>query len=205
MSEPAPTGEELRALRLAAERGDVNGCWDASQKLLRQLPVRRALQEVCDFVTRRLPVFERHQPGVHWPRTFIKSICEKGSTAHGGTWPESEDDFPGPGANNFTRAVEALWKASRRVEDEHRLATLLADALAEAIGAQRLESWGARHPEAWARWYQLAKSGGNDVSRFEVLLAIKRDPEAIRIEKEAWLEVAQLMEEALNASTPEPR
>src|SRR4051812_41638947 len=67
MSEPPSREDEFQALRLAAERLDRNGCWEATQKLLRRLPEHRALLLVRDFVTRRLPVFERHQPGVHWP------------------------------------------------------------------------------------------------------------------------------------------
>ena len=189
--------EELQALRLAAERGDVNGCWDATQKLLRRMPPSQALRLVRDFVAGRLPIFERHQPGVHWPRQFIESVSERGSTDDGRSWPEVEDDFPGPGANNFTRAVEALWKAGQLVGDVQRLGELLADAMVGAVIAEQLEHWGALHPEAWTRWYQLAASGSDDMSQYDTLLAIKRDPGAARVAHAAWLEAAKSLEEAL--------
>jgi hypothetical protein len=200
MSELTSTQEALRALRQAAADGDVNGCWNATHELLRRLPARRALQAARDIVAHRLPVFERHQPEVRWPREFIESAVESGSADDGRAWPETEDDFPGPGANNFTNAVEALWKAGHVMKDAHRLSELLADAMGGAIIAERLEYWGARHPDAWARWYQSASSGSDDMSRFEVLATIKRDPEAARVEREAWLEVARRLEEELNAA-----
>jgi len=37
----------------------------------------------------------------------------------------------------------------------------------------------------------------------EIQLTILRDPDARRIEKEAWQEAAQLLKEALNTSAPE--
>jgi hypothetical protein len=163
MSMPPPYEQEIQALRLAAERGDVNGCWDA-QKLLGRLPAKQALWLVRDFVTRRLPAFERHQPGVHWPREFIASVTGTSAALDDKTWPEAEDDFPGPGANSFTTAVEYLWKANRQAEATRR-SELLASAIERAISAERLEYWGTLHPEEWARWYQLAASGSDDMSQ----------------------------------------
>jgi hypothetical protein len=205
MSEPASSEEEFQALRTAAVRGDVNGCSDATQKLLGRLPADRALRLVRGFVARRLPLFERHQPGVRWPREFIESISETGSVEDGRRWPEAEDDFPGPGANSFTTAVEALWKASHLQADERRRSEFLTTAIERAVGAERLESWGSRHPEAWARWYQLASTGSDDMSQYDTLLTIKRDPEVVRVQRAAWLEFAQILEEELNALPPESR
>jgi hypothetical protein len=204
MSEPQSKEEEFRALRLAAERGDVNGCWGATQRLLRRLPAHLALRLARGFVLRRLPDFERHQPGVRWPREFIESVSETSPSAEGRPWPEAESDFPGPGANSFTSAVEALWKASRLKNDEQRRSELLVDAIDRAVSATRLEYWGSRHPEEWALWYQLASTALEDPRIVEIQITIKRDPEARRVEKEAWLEASQLLEEALKASTHEP-
>ncbi|HYH94630.1 hypothetical protein [Hyalangium sp.] len=203
MSKPLPYEQEIQSLRLAAERGDVNGCWDATQKLLRWLPAQRALRLVRDFLARRLLVFERHQPGVLWPREFIESVTGTSAALDGKTWPKAEDDFPGPGANSFINAVEALWKASVPTEDVRR-SELLADALERAVSAERLEYWGALHPDKWARWYQLAVSGSDDMSQYHTLLAIKRDPGTASVERAAWLEAAQQLEEALGGSAREP-
>lgn len=201
MSEPQSLEAEFRTLHLASERFDRNSCWGATQRLLRRLSARQAVLLVREFVTRRLPVFERHQPGVHWPREFIDASAP--GLADGRTWPEGEDDFSGPGANSFTSAVEALWKASLSTQEEQRRSELLADALVGALNAERVEHWGARHPERWALWYRLASSGLEDPRMVEIQLTILRDPDARRIEKEAWKEAAQLLKEALNTSAPE--
>lgn len=137
---------------------------------------------------------------MHWPRQFIESIPETGPADDSKKWPEAEDDFPGPGANTFTSAVEALWKVSRPAMDEHRRSELLADALDHAVGAERLEHWGTRHPETWALWYQLASTGLEEPRMVQIQLSIKKDPEAMRVEKEGWLEAAQLLEEAMRSS-----
>ena len=195
MTEPSPTNEELRVLRLAAERGDWNGCRAASEKLLLRLTCRRALGLARDYVMRRLFAFERHQPDVHWPREFIESI--DGDPSHTKQeWPESEDDFAGPGANSFTSAVEALWKASRLIMDEQRCVSELVNALAGAIMAERSEFWGSRNPEEWMRWYSQPPDS-DDMSGFKILMAAAKDPDVMRLERAGWLEVADQLEEAL--------
>ncbi len=115
----------------------------------------------------------------------------------GRTWPEAEDDFPGPGANSITSAVEHLWRASRLVDDARQRIDELGSAVACAILAETSESWGARHPEEWALWYELASSGSSDPRLTETLLAIKRDPESVRLARAGWMEVAARLEEAL--------
>jgi hypothetical protein len=205
MSEKPFPKQDLDALRLAAERQDRNACWNATWKLLHGLPARLALQLTQGFVARRLPSFERHQPGVSWPREFIESIFETGTSAASRAWPEAEDDFAGPGANSFTSAVEALWKASRSAEDEQRRSELLADAIVGAINAERLEHWGSQHPDVWALWYQLASTGLNDPRTTEIQITIMKDPGAMRVERAAWSEAIQYLEEALSTSSRESR
>jgi hypothetical protein len=39
----------------------------------------------------------------------------------------------------------------------------------------------------------------------EIQLTIKQEPEAVRVEQEAWLEAAQLLEEALSSSARSPQ
>jgi hypothetical protein len=196
MTKPSSSNEELRTLRLAAERGDWNGCRAASEKLLCQLPCRRALGLIRTQVMRRLPTFERHHPDVRWPRDFISSV--DGESAHTEqTWPETEDEFRGPGANNFTSAVEALWKASRLTDDEWQCASELVNALAEAIMAESTEHWGSQYPEEWALWYQLALEGEADPRMTDLQLAMRRNSEVKSLERTAWLEVADQLEAAL--------
>jgi hypothetical protein len=196
MTEPSSSHEDLSALRLAAERQDWNGCRAALEKLLLRLPSRRALRLIRDQLMRRLPFFERHQPNVHWPREFIESIDGAASQTER-TWPEAEDDFASPGANNFTSAVEALWKASRLTLDEQRCASELVNAFSGAVMAESTEHWGSRHPEQWALWHQLAMEGEGDPRMTDIQLSMRRDPQLKSLEHTAWLEVANQLEAAL--------
>jgi hypothetical protein len=200
MTEPSSIDETLQALRLAAERLDWNGCRAASEKLMLWLPMRRAVLLTHDQIRRRLPLFERHQPGVHWPREFIASIDAESVPRDKRSWPEAEDDFPGPGANSFTSAVASLWKAHQLMTDGQQCALVLVNALSGAIMAERVEHWGSRHPTEWALWYELALSGESDPRMTDIQLAMMRDPDVKRLERAAWLEVADRLEEALRST-----
>jgi hypothetical protein len=196
MAQDANIGAELRALRVAAEQGDWNGCRAATQELLVRLPMPRALQLARDHVARRLPAFERHQPSVSWPRQFIGAVGEPPSTDSGMPWPD-QDEFPGPGANSFISAVRALVAASQSLGDAQQCTQHLVDAFSKSIMAEKCESWGARNPEEWALWHELAASGENDPRIDDIQLAIKRDPEAAAVQRTAWLDVADRLEAAL--------
>jgi hypothetical protein len=169
------------------------------EQLLRQLPGEVALRLIREQLLRRLPAFERHHPGIHWPREFIEA--SDGTPSRGEReWPEIEDDFSGPGANNFTSAVEALWKASRLPPDDRQRAAELVSALAGALMAEGTERWGSRHPEEWTLWYQLAASGENDPRITSLQFAMQRDSEIVALQRSAWLEIADQVEATFRPS-----
>lgn len=194
MDRRGPT-EELQSLRLAAAQGSWNGCQAATEQLLLRLPLLRALALARDFVASRLPLFERHHPAVRWPREFIESVCEPKAVHEARRWPQ-DDDFPGPGANNFISAVQALWDARQQAADQHSWPAALAAAIAGTIMAERNEYWGSRNPDAWARWYQLAPDS-DDTNELKTLIAIAQEPAVMRVERAAWSEVAERLEGAL--------
>lgn len=199
MAEQVSTEAELRALRHAADAGDWNAARDASLRLLRRLSAPHALELARQQVARRLPAFERHQPGVPWPRDFLESLRTEDPAGEGEKkWPWEEDEFAGPGANNFIRGVDHLWEARRALRrDWERAADLLVEAIATAIMAEKLEAWGARHPEQWRSWYQSASEGESDPRRYDVLVACAQDPQSVRIQRESWHDVADRLTEAL--------
>ncbi len=197
MSDQSSFTQEVHALRVASERRDWNSCRDAVEALLLRLPTSHAVRLTRDFVARRLSVFERQQPGVHWPREFIESVGEGGPLGIERAWPEEEDDFPSPGANSFTSAVESLWKANRLMENPRQCVLELVNALSGVIIAEEDEHWGSRHPEEWALWYQLALSGESDPRKSSIRIAIATDPEVKWLERAAWLGLADQLEAAL--------
>ena len=186
-------------MRLAAERADWNSCADATKPLLLQLPPLQAVRLTRDFVASRLPAFERQQPGVHWPRNLLKAVTEEAPDSNEGAW-QFEDEFTGPGGNNFAKAVESLWIASL-LEDEQQRAAELMNALSEAIMTERVEHWGSRYPKEWSLWYQLVWSEEDDRLKTEIQISMLRNPEVMRLGRAGWLEVADRLEAALHQSS----
>lgn len=203
MAEQDGVEAELLALRRSADDGALNGCREALEKLLRRLPPAQALELARQQVERRLPLFERQQPGVLWPRDFLESLRVADPSGEGGrVWPWEHDEFPGPGANTFTSGIDGLWQARRLQPDDPRRLEFLVDAITAAIMVDKLSAWGARHPERWAYWYESALTGEADPERGEILLACSLDPESVRIKREAWHEVADRLAEALGHAPP---
>ena len=157
MSQPDARDADIAALRNAGEVGDSNACQDATRRLLLRIPAPRALELTQQQVAARWPLVERHQSGVMWPLRFVEDATAIGRR-DAWVWP-ADDDFAGPGANNFIRAVDHLWESSRILNDDEKRVTALVDSIANAIMAERLENWGARHLEQWSRWYQEMMSG----------------------------------------------
>jgi hypothetical protein len=189
MDEQHSLEQDVQALRLAAEQGDWNACRNATEKLLVRLPTIHAVRFVRDFVLCRLPVFERQHPGVSWPRGLLELVGEEEPIGRDKTWP-GEDEFSGPGANSFAKAVESLWNAWLRTEDARQCIPELVSAISRAIMAERVEYWGARHSQKWALWYQLALNGDSDPRITEILTAMASDPDVKRLQRKAWQEVA---------------
>jgi hypothetical protein len=196
MNEQSPLSQEVQALRSAAEEGGWNQCRAATEVLLLRLPTSRAVQLARDFIADRLPVFERQQPGVLWPRELLGAVREKGSSSRERIWPE-EDEFSGPGGNSFKKAVESLWHGSLRTDDTRQCTADMVDAISSAIMAERVEHWGSRHPKEWALWYELALSGESDPRMTDIQLAMLKDPALKRLKRDAWLELAERLEAAL--------
>jgi hypothetical protein len=189
--------EALQAARVGAEQGDWDAWRDAIELVLLRLPTSHAVRLTRDFIARRLPVFERHQPGVSWLREVLEALTHQEDAASSGRkWPFWED-FTGPGSGNFANAVESLWMANQRREDARRCTAELMDALSDAIMAEAIEPWGARHPEEWALWYQLAWTGEDNQRKHEIALARARDLGVKSRKRAGLLEFADLLEAAL--------
>lgn len=189
---------DVQALRVAAERGDPNACRAATEALLRRLRTDDAVRLTRDFVSRRLPAFERQQPGVHWPRELLETVTREDSFSEERSWPD--DEFPGPGGNSFAKAVESLWSASLRMENVQQCIAELVNALSWAIMAEKVEHWGSRHPREWALWYELVWRDDDDPRKTDIMMAMAADPDVKRLARAGWLEVADRLEAELRAT-----
>lgn len=196
MAEPDSRDADVLALRHAGEASDSNACQEATKRLLLRIPAQRALELTRQEVAARLPGFEHHQPGVTWPREFLDAVSQAGRW-DGRDWPDT-DAFTGPGANNFLRAVEHLWEASRISDDDEKRVSALVRAIANAIMAEKLEDWGSRHPEQWAHWYREKMEGTRRVENQRLQRDMVLGSDGRSIGRRAWLNVAEQLEKALN-------
>jgi hypothetical protein len=190
--------EALQAARVGAEQGDWNAWRAAIEPLMLRLPISHAVRFTRDFVAHRLPVFERHQPGMSWVREVLEALTHPEDAASSGReWPFWEDST-GPGGASFANAVESLWIANQRRGDARQCTAELMDALERAIMAEALEPWGASHPEEWALWYELGMAGEGDRRVDEIQLVMVSDPDVKSRKRAGLLEVADLLEAALH-------
>jgi hypothetical protein len=199
MDDQSSVEEALQAARLGAEQGDWNAWRAAIEPLLLRLPTGHAVRFTRDFVARRLPVFERHQPGLSWVREVLEALTHpEDAASNGRKWPFWEDS-PGPGSASFANAVESLWIANQRSADTRQCTAELMDALERAVMAEAIEPWGASHPEEWALWYELGMTEERDQRQrmYEIQLAMMSEPGVKSRERAGLLEVVDLLKAAL--------
>ena len=199
MDDQSSVEQFLQAARLAAEQGDWNAWRTAIEPLMLRLPTSHAVRFTRDFVARRLPVFERHQPSMSWVRDVLETLTHPEDAASSGReWPFWEDST-GPGGASFANAVESLWIANQRRGDARQCTAELMDALGRAVMAEAIEPWGASHPDDWALRPELARAEERDqrMHGYEIPLAMMSDPDVKSRERAGLLEVADLLEAAL--------
>jgi hypothetical protein len=199
MDDQSSVEEALQAARVGAKQGDWNAWRAAIEPLLLRLPTSHAVRLTRDFVARRLPVFERHQPGMSWVREVLEALNNPEDAASSGReWPFWEDST-GPGGASFANAVESLWIANQRSGDTRQCTAELMAALERGVMAEAIEPWGAHHPEEWALMHELAmaEEGDQRMRMYEIQLAMMRDPGVKSRKRAGLLEVADLLEAAL--------
>lgn len=205
MSERDAVEAELRELGSGVDQQGSDACRKATSKLLRRLSSAQALEVARQQVERSLPAFERHQPGVTWPRDFLESLRVPDPLGEGGReWPWREDEFAGPGANNFIKALNNVWEA-RQLEDGPRRLEMLVDAINDAVLSEMVEAWGARHPEEWRRWLWRGPDYESHPDRGRIQATMMTAPETLRLKRAGWLYTADRLAEALGVSSPSAR
>ncbi len=193
-----PTESELlTALREAAQRQDGDGCHEALDALLSRLPVPTMLRLAHDEVARRLPLFERHHPHMHWPRVWLDALATEAPFTFDESTPEVLEEAPGPGGNNFTEGVRQLAMAA--AADGTQRVVHAREALSEAIMAEEAETGGSAHRELWDGWFQDLFSGEEPLYPF-ALLTIMNDPKVLAVHLAAWNRLADELAAALGVT-----
>jgi len=183
--------ELLTMLRDSAQRGDWNACRDTVEVLLARLPAPTMLRLAQDEVQRRLPLFERHHPQMHWPRVWLEALATGAPFTFDESTPEVLEEAPGPGGNNITEAVRQLALAAA-AEGTKRV-THTIEAIAGAIVAELSEIGGSLNRELWDNWFQEVRTGeypeGIPVYA-GALVTIMADPNVAAAELAAWNRLA---------------
>lgn len=184
-------GADVLALRQAADEQDWVGCADLTRRLLSQLPMQRAVELVRQQLADRLPGFERHHPGVTWPRQFIEAVSHA-SGRNGLVWP-GEQDFDGPGARTFINALREFWGASQGTGGDAQRVDDLVVAIDWAIAAEKQEHWGSRRLAQWRNYHhQPLKAWKGE--HYNMMAEMGIGLEARRIERAAWLRWASVLD-----------
>lgn len=186
----------LTTLRDAAERGNWNGCRDATEAALSRLPVSKILKLAHREVECRLPLFERHHPDIHWPRTWLSALATESPCTLDEETDEVLQEAPGPGGNSFAEAVRQLALAAAAA-DRKQCVTHALDAISGAIMAEKAETGGSEHRDLWDLWYQEGTSDGERLHP-GALVTIMNDPKAVAVGLAAWNRLADELSAALD-------
>lgn len=197
-----PTDSELLAtLRNSAQRRDWNACRDTVEVLLARLPVPTMLRLAHDEVQRRLPLFERHHPNMHWPRVWLEALATGAPFTFDESTPEVMEEAPGPGGNSFAQAVQQLALAAAAEGTERLTHTL--EAIARAIGTEESETGGSLHRELWDLWFQEALKEDHSNAHplyLSALGKIMNDPKVVAVGIAAWNRLADELAAALGVT-----
>ena len=147
-----------------------------------------------DEVQRRLSLFERHHPDMHWPRVWLDALATGAPFAFDESTPEVLEEAPGPGGNSFAEAVRQLALAA--AADGAQRVTHARQAISEAILAEETETGGSLHRELWDLWFQEAILAKEHKYSW-VLAKIHSDPKVLAVELAAWNRLADELAAAL--------
>jgi hypothetical protein len=147
-------------------------------------------------VQRRLPVFERHHPHMHWPRVWLDALANTAPFKFDESTPEVLEEASGPGGNNFAEAVRQLALAAAATGE--RQITHVIEAISGAIMAEMAETGGSMHRELWDLWFQDGLTG--DEPRYpSAMVNVMNDPNVVAVDLAAWNRLADELAEALGA------
>jgi len=190
--------ELLTTLRVAAKDRDWNVGCEMLEALLLRLPVPTMLRLAHDEVRRRLPTFERHHPRMHWPRLWLDALLRGEPFKFNESKPEILEEAPGPGGNNFIKAVEELSFAAA-TEGSQRVKHAM-EAISWALSAERTERGGSKYRDLWDLWFQDISNDEQPHKYRWVLQKINNDPDVAAVEIAGWTRLADELAAALGVA-----
>lgn len=175
--------EQLSKTEVGIDWGSI---LDGYFRLLYGLPIKIQIGIACFMMYRYLPIFEKNQPEITWPRQLLKNVAK---------WVEENErcipdygTFQFPADSAFRSSFDGLLDAYYYRTNPYKLTSGCIYAIQFAINARRSNVWAADDPEA----VEIDKSA---LDNPEIYLAPERLPSrnvaAIAVVQREWQEVAK--------------
>ncbi|HBB35291.1 MAG TPA: hypothetical protein DDZ80_27805 [Cyanobacteria bacterium UBA8803] len=155
-------------------------------RLLYGLPTQLQIDLACFMMSRYLPIFEKREPYIRWPRMLLDNVAQ---------WVQENERcipnygiFQYPADSAFRSSFDGLVDAYYYRTDPYKLTSGCIYAVKFAINARRSNVWAADDPEA----VEIDKSA---LDNPEIYLAPERLPSsnvaAVAVVQREWQEVAK--------------
>ncbi|HAZ43748.1 MAG TPA: hypothetical protein DDW76_27640 [Cyanobacteria bacterium UBA11369] len=155
-------------------------------RLLYGLPVALQIQLACFMMRRYLPIFEKREQYIRWPRIILDDVAQ---------WVEENERciprcgrFEGPFDSAFRNGFDGLVAAYYYRDNQFVVTSACIYAFSSAINARGCNVWSADDPEAVEIWKKRSDNP-------EIYLEPKRKSynnlAAIAVTKREWQEVAK--------------
>lgn len=196
---------DLEILREAARNREWSTLQPTLTHLFGELGVFPALDVTIQRLQVHLPTFERYHGGDGEKGQILRGLMV--SVMSFGFAPDNLPDFivgeyDTPGSGQFAQAVLEMCRAMQKPRQPEERISLLTSAVANTILAELSEYWYGQHPDLYAR----VRANRTDPATGEYT-----DPDAVRViplqfwidpqvaarDTQAWLEVADAIEQRL--------
>ncbi|HAZ43752.1 MAG TPA: hypothetical protein DDW76_27665 [Cyanobacteria bacterium UBA11369] len=155
-------------------------------RLLYGLPVELQIQLACFMMRRYLPIFEKREQYIRWPRIILDNVAQ---------WVEENERcipscgrFEGPFDSAFRNSFDGLVAAYYYRDNQFVVTSACIYAFSSAINARRCNVWAADDPEAVEI---RKKESDNPEVYLEPSRRVSNNLAAIAVTQREWQEVAK--------------
>jgi hypothetical protein len=189
--------DDLAALRKAARERDPNQAQFLLKRIFLNVPFYRALAVAIERAYQHVDTFERYHPDAKWARQALVQITSLG-TAPGELPPEAMRSSLAWRRTSSRRS--STWRTQRGGRQIEARVGYLVSAVVNAIMAELVECWyGSVLMSERMRQNRIDPATGqyHDPEANQIAYRFWMDAEMARRDTEAWLAVADSVEEKL--------
>lgn len=196
---------DLQDMREAANKRNQQQLQFLLKRLLQSLNYYMALSVPLDSIRNFLEVFEDYYPEETWVRKLLLSINMYGATPSDTVAEMAlQQSFSTPGTGNFLKAIYDLTQAMQDKHTPEARIGFMASAVVNAIMAQLAEAWYGKHEKAWKRVRDSPSDPITgeyiDEKATRIAYTFWTHPDTVTMDTEAWLTLADNIEQKLKRS-----